>query len=287
MKVLITGSTGFLGSNLMNEFSKGKEHTPYAMLRQENGPHVINDPAFIKCIKLSKPDAIIHCAALADVERCQSHPNEAAEAHLTGTKNIVENLDPACRLIHISTDMVYHGLGPHKEEDAERDYPPDNTYGISKFHAEEIVQRHQNHLILRVNFFGYQKGLARWIIDSLESRKDINLYYDMMFSPLHVKTLSKIIRTLTEATNVGTLNLGSSVGASKLWFGEGVAKALDLQNRTIKAAKYSGIPRPYDTRMNTTKMGMTLGYVPNLRDEIQVLKEEYDAANASRAASAV
>lgn len=286
MKVLITGSTGFLGSNLMAEFAKDKEHTPYAMLRQENGPHVINDPAFAKCIKHSRPDVVIHCAALTDVERCQKHPYEAWEANIRGTKNIVEALEPGMRLIYISTDMVYSGMGPHREADANENYPPLNTYGISKFHGEEIAASHPNHLILRVNFFGYQKGLARWIIDSLERMEDINLYYDVLFSPLHVKTLSRMIRRLAEAANTGIYNLGSYQGASKLWFGEEVAKTLDLPKRPY-AAKYSGIPRPNDTRMNIDKAGIAVDRIPSLADEIQVLKEEYNAAHASRTARAV
>ncbi len=286
MHVLITGSTGFLGSNLMSEFSKA-EHTPYAMLRQKDGPHVIHDPAFEKCIKFSQPEAIVHCAALANVEECQKSPPEAFKANTEGTDKIVRLTPPECKFVYISTDMVYSGLGPHKEDDAEPGYPPLNTYGLSKFHAEERVQIHPNHLILRVNFFGYQKGLARWIIDSLEERKKIELYYDMQFSPLHVKTLSVMIRKLAESSATGTYNLGSTDGFSKLGFGMEIAKVLDLQDSSIETIRYNGIPRPYDTRMHVDKAADFFGGMPTLRDEIKRLKGEYDGAVASRSLTAI
>jgi len=82
------------------------------------------------------PEIIIHCAAQADVDVCEAHPEDAQRINVLGTKNLIDNLngsDP--KLVYISTDLVYDGA---KELFSEEDpIKPLNYYGKTKSQAEK------------------------------------------------------------------------------------------------------------------------------------------------------
>ena len=154
MKVLLTGGKGMLGRTLVREL------TDFEVIPTDLPEADITDAAgFDALLKREKPDAVIHCAAMTAVDKCETEIDLAYKLNAFGTANVAA----AChrnhvRLIAISTDYVFEGnfARPYNEFDAA---DGGNTiYGKSKFAGEEAVRRHcPDHVICRISWL-YGEG---------------------------------------------------------------------------------------------------------------------------------
>ena len=122
MKIIILGANSFLGSYLCNFLEKKNN----VLKCGRNKRHDIILKKFSQ-IKLSKifrknlPDVIINLIALTNVDLCEKKPKIADETNRGIVKNIVDSiiksrLSKKVFFLHISTDQVYSGKGPHKEK---------------------------------------------------------------------------------------------------------------------------------------------------------------------------
>ena len=161
--MLITGASGLLGNNLAYFFKEG-----YDILGLYNAHPVtiegvrlqklnlLSQASVEKIIDDFSPDIIIHCAAIADVELCETEKPLADEINVLATKILVDAIDrikKSLKLIHISTDLVYDGSkGDYREEDPLK---PLNYYGLTKQKAEWEALRIKNALVVRTSFFGW------------------------------------------------------------------------------------------------------------------------------------
>ena len=177
MKVMIIGANSFLGVHLSNYLKK--KNIILKCGRTKN--HDIVLKKFVK-EKLSKifqknlPDVIINLIALTDVDLCEKKYSEAEKVNSVIIKNIVNslietNLSDKIFLLHLSTDQVYSGKGPHRENFTN----PINNYGKTKLKGEGFVKK-INGCILRTNFVGKslnykKKSLTDWIFESLNKKK--------------------------------------------------------------------------------------------------------------------
>jgi nucleoside-diphosphate-sugar epimerase len=152
MKVMVTGGTGFVGSNIIDVLEKALEPSEIMMFvrdvqkandRAENGVNIFQgDLTDFNSIKSAvnefMPEIVIHTAALADDWASLS---KLMEINAEGTKRIVEamiNSKTANFLIHISSSGVY----PRREDiyiSENSSYGPYGNYHKSKLAAEQIV----------------------------------------------------------------------------------------------------------------------------------------------------
>lgn len=285
MTVLITGATGFLGPHLMAAFRKsygevlGVSRTAVHEHLQIN----LTDPLGVSdLIADVKPSIIVHAAALTDVTKCEQNPDLAVRNNAEATANLVEYMPPDCRFINISTDMVYSGIGTHREHSKSEN--PINMYGMSKFMGEFEAARAKNYLNVRTNMVGFSLGakkpssLVDFLVDRLNSGEPFQTFTDAMFSPLSVQTLSSLLVLMSQRPTVGTFNLGSVDGMSKSKFAMLLADQLKLSPKGMRPVESASIvgrtPRPLDTRMDVTKVETIFGFVlPSLEKEIATLCE--------------
>lgn len=137
-KILITGSTGFLGSRLALYYKDKYE----LLLPTHSELNVSREEAVRAYIEEHRPDIVLHCAALSNTWYCEQHPEESHRVNVQGTVKLAK----ACKLIgakfiFMSSDQVYNGtpqLGPLKEEDV---FQPVNVYGQHKLEAEQRALR--------------------------------------------------------------------------------------------------------------------------------------------------
>lgn len=136
-KILITGSSGFLGSRLAYYY-KDK----YEMLLPTHGElNVSREEAVRAYIEEHRPDVVIHCAALSNTWYCEQHPDESHRTNVQGTVRIAKACKlTGAKLIFMSSDQVYNGtpmLGALKEDAL---LQPVNIYGQHKLEAEQRAQ---------------------------------------------------------------------------------------------------------------------------------------------------
>ncbi len=136
-KILITGSSGFLGSRLAYYYKDKYD----LLLPSHSEMNVSHEETVRAYMEEHRPEVIIHCAALSNTWYCEQHPEESHRTNVQGTVRIAK----ACKLIgakliFMSSDQVYNGtqmLGALKEEDV---LQPVNIYGQHKLEAEQRAQ---------------------------------------------------------------------------------------------------------------------------------------------------
>lgn len=137
-KLLITGSTGFLGSRLALYYKDKYE----LLLPTHSQLNVSREEAVMAYMEQFQPDIVLHCAALSNNWYCEQHPDESHRVNVQGTVKIAK----ACKhigakLVFMSSDQVYNGTpvsGPLKEQDV---FQPVNVYGRHKLEAEQRALR--------------------------------------------------------------------------------------------------------------------------------------------------
>jgi len=261
-KILILGAYGYLGK-ILSAYLR----TKYNVLRQSRNKkskiviNKFNTKNILKVLQENKPDFIINLIAITNLDFCEKNKTVTKRINTDIVYNIREaikiyNEDSNCHLIHISSDQVYSGVGPHKENKIR----PINYYGKSKFKGE-IIGKKVNSTILRVNFVGKnrrgKKSLSDWIVHSLRQKKEIIIFKDVYFNPLHTSELCKKIETVIRKKITGTFNLGAKNSISKANFALNLCKKLNLDKGLMKVGKITDsnlyAKRSNDTRMNVKK----------------------------------
>jgi dTDP-4-dehydrorhamnose reductase len=141
MKIILTGSTGFVGSRVLFHLQDECHEVtciPSAMLKGE-----ISDERFhslLQIISKSEPDAIIHTAAISSTTYSEKYPDESYTANvklpMIMAKLAVYN---KCKLVSCSSDQVYSGCGGDEPHSETEEVVPANVYGRHKLEAEQRI----------------------------------------------------------------------------------------------------------------------------------------------------
>ena len=287
-KILITGGSGLLGTNLALRFRHSFETLILTNKKKIQIPFTKSSKSkdFFAKSDYFKPDLIINTVALTDVDFCEKNPDLAFETnvkYINYLKNIC--LQNESKLIHISTDHLSDGSTPYIKEN--HNLNPINQYGKTKLLAENLIKESiTNPIILRTNFFGwgtnYRKSFSDRIIDNITSNKQIQLFEDAFFSPVSMRRLYEIILQLYKKNKNGTFNICSNDRISKYNFGLKICDYFNLEKKliipiSIDKAKDLVI-RPRDTSLNNFKITEELefdcGFVSdNINDLIYDVKD--------------
>ena len=162
-KIIVTGGSGFIGSNLVNflikkkyfvvnidkltyssnkYFSEIRNKKNYKFFRLD----INNKNRLIKIIKKFKPVAVFNLAAETHVDRSIDGPEEFIYTNLNGTFNLLESLrylhkkKIKPKLIHISTDEVYGDIKGNLRSDENYKYEPSSPYSATKAGADHLVK---------------------------------------------------------------------------------------------------------------------------------------------------
>ena len=282
-KILIFGAYGFLGRSISKELKK--QYTIFRQGRKKSAQISLKFNSLSKVKKIIQkinPHCIINLIGSTSVNKCENK-TYAYNSNIKPIKLIVDSLkslkisSSKCYLLHISTDQVYNGDGPNKENKIK----PINNYSLSKLKGEKHATKVHS-LILRTNFFGKSldsNTLVDWLYDSLKKNKIISGYYNILFSPLHVNTLSKIIIKILNQRKKGIFNVGSKNSISKYDFLKLVAKQLKLNTKKIVKRRYEKniylAKRPLNMSLNIKKFERVFKIkLPLVNREIKLLKNK-------------
>jgi dTDP-4-dehydrorhamnose reductase len=285
--VLLLGAYGMLGSSLAPHLAGAG----YCVFRQGRraSAQVCVDPldeeALARAIADCQPDSIVNLAAATDVDQCEMDPQCAFLANVRLVESVVRAARSGKRgsrahLVHISTDQVYDGPGPHREEDGR----PCNVYGLSKY-AGEFAAAANGATVLRTNFFGRSQcedrlSLSDWVVNELRAGVRIKGFDDVVFSPLHVSTLCRVIERTLEQRIAGIFNAGSRDGASKAEFALRLGRLLGLDSQLIQPCSvqlmHFRARRPLDMRLDSAAFENAFGIeMGSFDEEIQLAAKEY------------
>ncbi|EHJ94925.1 dTDP-4-dehydrorhamnose reductase [Vreelandella boliviensis LC1] len=230
------------------------------------------------------PDAVLNLVGMTNVDFCESYPNEAYVGNVKTLENVaswIRNAKKSVQLIHISTDQVYDGQGPHAEDKVDLK----NYYAFSKY-AGELVAGMAGGLIIRTNFFGKSKcenraSLTDWLFSNLTENNPIQVFEDVLFSPLSMPTLCEMLSLAIEKKLVGVYNLGARDGLSKADFAYKFALSLRLNCNIMARCSSDEVNfiktyRPKDMRLDVQRFERAAGVtLPSLVVEIDRATKEY------------
>ncbi len=259
MKILITGSNGMLGTDLLN------------LLRQEmalptnNGnieiidlPHdkldVSHKDEVSEVVSTHKPNIIINCAAFTNVDKCEAERETAFNVNAMGPKHIATaSKKCGARVIHISTDFVFDGTGdrPYVEEDQTN---PLSEYGRSKLEGERNIQNYCNSfLIVRTSWLFGHKGtnFASKMLELAKDKNELSIVTDEIGSPTHTPDLARALWSLINHQCEGIINVSNNGSCSRYEWAEYIFKTMGY-NIKINPIKSSEYKRPAKVPLNST-----------------------------------
>lgn len=292
MKIAITGASGMLGTELVSLLSKS--HKIFATSRNKGIEKKniewdcfdLTDFELLDIwLKKIKPDIVIHCAAIVDVDFCEDNFDLATSIHVKTTELIARYMKfNKGRLIYISTDSVFDGKKKNSYKEIDMTNPL-NVYAKTKLQGEKFAISIANGLVLRTNIIGLRvnkhNSFAEWIFDKLIQSSSLNLFHDVYFSPISVQELSIIINRIIQKPIYGLYHCGSSDTISKYQFGKKISEIFRLSDSKINKISIDSLnfkaKRPKNMSLNINKIKSDLLYdAPSVEDTIKLLKNNYE-----------
>jgi dTDP-4-dehydrorhamnose reductase len=273
--ILVTGATGLLGPYLLERARSAGQ----ALGLARSGTDIVCDltdaTSVREVIRETKPNLVIHAAAMSDVDVCERDPDTADRINRGATQTIADALPNDAFLVFFSSIAVYPDTtGPHTEDGTD----PVNVYGHTKLAGESAALTHTETLVLRTAMFGPSRNpgrmsLSDFILSKLQGNETLPLFEDELFSPLHVETLADITIRAGLARMTGVFNAASHDGMSKADFGRAIAVAKDLPTTGMHIVNSRRLPgrvrRALDMRLDPARLEATLGgTMPSLTAEI-------------------
>ncbi len=249
MKILITGSNGFLAGNLARFFlSRG--HALFGIdLQKENrvagleyhACDLLDRETTERVFCRVKPDAVINTIAVTSLDLCETDPPFAERINALTARNAAAAAHAVqARLIHISTDHLFQGERPFYREDDKTH--PVNEYGRTKLLAEQYACReHSRAVIVRTNFYGWSDPahpptFAEWLFQSLRDGVPITLYTDYWYTPIEAVYLAEALAVVIDSDFSGIINIVGRERCSKFEFGMKMAEIFQFSTAAVKAA---------------------------------------------------
>ena len=284
MKILITGANGLVGQHLVKLLLDTTTHDIIATGKKEPREVIQNSRLHYYSLDITdgmavnslldklQPDAIVHCAALTQVDECEQHPIKAWNVNVTATRFI---LDAAKKnnayFIFISTDFVFDGInGPYKEEDIVN---PVSYYGSTKVAGEKAVEESglasaivRTCLVYGNTLSGTRSNLITWVKDNLGLGKKIKVVSDQWRTPTYVEDLAKGILLIMEKKAEGCFHISGEVLLSPYQMAIATALYLSLDTSLIEKVDASiftqPAKRPATTGFIIDKAKAVLGFKP-------------------------
>lgn len=273
MKILITGSNGMLGHDLIETLKDSHE----LVLTTSKTLDITDKDSTIKCIKENRPDVVINSAAYTDVDGCETNQDLAYAVNGEGVRNLALGCKEVdCPLVHVSTDYVFDGTARDPiEEDGE--IGPISVYGKSKLKGEEAIEEIlDKYFIVRTAWlYGINgKNFPKTMLELAENHPEITVVYDEVGTPTYTPDLAYGISQLIETDYYGIYHLTNSGSCSWCEFAKYIFEVagLDINVVPVTASEFSRpAPRPsYSVLKN--KKWLDNGFEP-LRDYKEAVKE--------------
>ena len=276
-KIIVTGGSGFIGSNLVNFLLKKKffvvnldkltysANKHYVSFRTKKNYKLIkvdinNKKKLISIIQKFKPKAIFNLAAETHVDRSIDGPKNFIQTNIIGTFNLLESLrflnkkKISPKLIHISTDEVYGDINKGRSDENYK-YKPSSPYSASKASADHLVKSYIRTFNLNAvisnccnNYGPYQfpEKLIPKMITNIFQNKELPIYAKGQNSRewIHVEDhCEALFRLYLKGKNGESYNVGSNRNL----------RNIDLVKKILKICKSMNIKIGKKTKIRFVK----------------------------------
>ena len=275
MKIMLTGGRGMLGRTLCREL------TDFEVIPTDLPEADITDAAnFDALVRKIAPEAVIHCAAMTAVDKCESEKELAWKLNAQGSANVAS----ACqhhgvRLIAISTDYVFDGDSPQPYTEFDSATGGNTVYGKTKFAGEEFVRRlAPDHLVCRISWL-YGAGGPSFLHTMMKladgTRPELKVVDDQHGNPTSTTAVARALRHLLERRELrGTFHLTCEGEATWAELARELFRLTGVEQKVLPCRTDEfprPAPRPANSRLE--KMRLRLEGLPPMPHWKEALKE--------------
>lgn len=284
MRLLITGSSGLLGSKLVKAARDHEVIPTYVtkpLITNSVKMNIIDKNEVLNVMGKFKPDVVIQAAAETDVDKCEVDKEHAWKVNVWGTKNVAEACaETGAKPVYISTDYVFDGeKGLYDEKDVPR---PVNHYGLTKLEGEKHIAGIESHLIVRTSvLYGWhpwKQNFATWVLDSLRQKKQIKVVNDHYNSPTFAGNLAELLLEAVGKDLIGLYHISGRERISRFEFALQIARTFGLDQGLINPIKMAELKawvarRPRDSSLRVDKIQRDLKTNPiNVLEGLELMK---------------
>ena len=275
MKVLVTGTSGQLGYDVMEELAR-RGYEGVGADRSETEAefeHVVLDitdkERALKVVQELKPDVIVHCAAWTNVDGAEDPENldKVRAVNVEGTRNLaLAAKEVDAKFVYISTDYVFNGEGIEPWQPDDKNYAPINVYGQSKLDGElEVSKILDKYFIVRIAWvFGRNgKNFIKTMIEVGKKHSVVKVVDDQIGTPTYTVDLARLLVDMIETDKYGYYH-ATNEGGYISWadFAEEIYKqaGMDTKVERVTTSEYEEIAgktvakRPFNSRLDKSKL---------------------------------
>ena len=235
MKILLTGSDGQLGSELVEQYQKNAEKINLYITNISDFDITDYDKTKNYILDFS-PDIIINCAAKTNVDDCEKNIDLAYRVNAIGSRNIALSANKCnSALAYISTDYVFDGSmnRPYNEFDIPN---PLNIYAKTKLAGECFVKDFTHKFyIIRTSWLYGKNGhnFVKSILKLAKKDSELKVVDDQIGSPTDAKSLALQIIKIIDRGIYGTYNVSCNGYCSWYEFACEIVKLAGLQTNIL------------------------------------------------------
>lgn len=232
-KIWITGAEGHIGTALIDLL----EGVEYQLLPTDiNEVDITKIDEVTQFVHVNRPDVVINCAGLTDVQECENNVDEAYRVNAIGVRNVALSANEVnAKVIQISTDDVFDKESriPYNEFD---NVHPRTIYGKSKEAGEKILTQLLNRfVIIRSSWiYGIGRDFVDEVLRNVGQGKTMEVPNNQYAAPTSAKELAKVIRYFIDNEEYGLYHVVCPGSCSRYEFARtileysGKAGELDL-----------------------------------------------------------
>lgn len=244
MRILITGANGQLGQALQHILeARGDTVIPTDVPDFDITSHEIVDT-----LAGLRPDTIIHCAAMTNVDGCAQNPDLAFGINAYGTQNVAHAcLRCNADMVAVSTNEVFAGTAtePYQETDPTN---PINPYGSSKRTGEQMAARYvKDRLYLVRTAWVYSPGGNNFpakIIAAADKHGELRVVTDEVANPTYASDLAGAIVELIQTRAYGIYHFTNAGYCSRFDFAKEILRQSGREDIPIHPITLADYPRP-------------------------------------------
>jgi len=291
MRLLVTGANGLLGSTLVRQATVAGHSTIAAYHSTEPGIgteqvqlDITDEKAVERIIGQSDVDAVVNCAAMTDVDGCETATDEAQAVNAVAPERLAERAsEQNAQFVHVSTDYVFDG-------EADTPYTPDaepapvQVYGRTKLAGERtVLNTHPEAFVPRLSFvYGRHgatdelTGFPAWVRDQLQAGESVPLFTDQWVTPTRAGQAATTILDALDAKLSGRAHVAARSCVTPFEFGERLAQELDADASLLAQGSTEDIDRtaerPSYTCLDVSKIETALDRAqPTFREDLKAL----------------
>ena len=276
MKVLLFGSNGQLGSDLLRVFrDAGDTVVPVTHAQVD----VCSEERVTEIMAEVQPQIVVNTAAFHKVEECEKKPALAFQVNGTGAMNLALACDRAgAVLVHFSTDYVFDGKKGSAYQ--ETDLPsPVNVYGASKVAGEHLIACNTNrYFVVRTcglygtaGSSGKGGNFVENMLKKAQAGDALRVVDDQVLTPTYTMDLAEATRKLVLTGEFGLYHISSEDQCSWYEFTRYIfeSAAVEANLSPVKSSAFpSPVKRPANSVLSKAKLRSVGVSIPSWKDAL-------------------